>query len=63
MSKQLRLLEEAMEHDNILRLLDEVYEQEQLEREIRDYDMEREHKSAMKEAAVYNAIEYDYLAS
>lgn len=63
MSKQLRLLEEAMEHDNILRLLDEVYEQEQLEREIRDYDMEIKHKSAMKEAAIYNAIEYRYLAS
>lgn len=63
MSKQLRLLEEAMEQDNIIRLLDEAYEQEQLEREIRDYEMEREHKSAMREAAKYNAVEYGYLAS
>lgn len=57
MSEQLRLLEEAMEQDNIIRLLDEAYEQEQLEREM------REHKSAMREAAKYNAIEYGYLAS
>lgn len=63
MSKQLKQLTEAMEQDNIIRLLDEAYEQEQLEREIRAYEMEREHKSAMKEAAKYNAIEYGYLAS
>lgn len=63
MSKQLRLLEEAMEQDNIIRLLDEVYEQEQLEREMRAYEMEREHRIAMREAAKYNAVEYGYLAS
>ena len=63
MSKQLRLLEEAMEQDNIIRLLAEAYEQEQLEGEIRAYEMEREHKSDMREAAKYNAVEYGYLAS
>lgn len=38
MSKQMRQLTEAMEQDEIIRLLDEVYEQER-----KEFDMAREY--------------------
>lgn len=63
MSKQMRQLEETVKHDDMLRMLDEAYEQEQLEKEIRAYKTTREHRIGIKEAARYITIEYGYLAS
>ena len=63
MSKQMRQLEETAKYDDMLRLLDEAYEQEQIEKEIRVYETTREHRIGIKEAARYITIEYEYLAS
>lgn len=62
MSKQQRLLEEAMEQDNIIRLLDEVYEQEQLDREAQEYGYGN-YSTSSNNYDMYMAIEYGYLAS
>ena len=63
MSKQMRQLVETVKYDDMLRMLDEAYEQEQLEKEIRAYESTREHRIGIKEAARYITIEYGYLAS
>ena len=63
MSKQMRQLEETVKYDNMLRLLDDAYKQEQLEKEIRAYETTREHRIGIKEAVRYITIEYEYLAS
>lgn len=62
MSKQQRLFEEAMEQDNILRLLDEAYEQEQLDREAQQYGYGNYYTSRY-DYNMYMAIEYSYLAN
>ena len=50
MSKQMRQLEETVKYDDMLRMLDEAYEQEQLEKEISAYEATREHRIGIKEA-------------
>lgn len=62
MSKQQRLLEEAMEQDNIIRLLDEVYEQEQLDREAQEYGY-GDYSTSRNDYNMYMAIEYGYLTA
>lgn len=66
MSKQMRQLVEAIEAERYeketLRLLDEVYEQEQLDREAQEYGYGNYSKSS-NNYNIYMAIEYGYLAS
>ena len=66
MSKQMRQLVEAIDAERYeketLRLLDEVYEQEQLDREAQEYGYGNYIKSR-NNYEMYIAAEYGYLAS
>lgn len=66
MSKQMKQLTEAMEQDEIIRLLDETYEQERKEfnmvREYAEYGYINNNRSTLNSINVYNAIEYGCFA-
>lgn len=65
MSKQQKLLVEAMEQDIIINLLDEVYEQKRNEldmvREYQEYGYINNSIQTLKSINIYNAIEYGCL--
>lgn len=60
MSKHQRLFEEAMEQDSIIRMLDEAYEQEQIDREAQQYGYGNYYTSRY-DYDMYMAVEYSYL--
>ena len=62
MSKQQRLLDDAMEQDNIIKLLDDIYEEEQFMREAHEYGYYN-HSTYSNNYNMYMAVEYGYLAS
>lgn len=66
MSKQMKQLTEAMEQDIIIKLLDEVYEQERKEldmaREYQEYGYINNNRSTLNLINIYNAIEYGCFA-
>lgn len=66
MSKQMKQLTEAMEQDEVVRLLDEAYEQERKEidiaREYPEYGYINNNRSTLNSINIYNAIEYGCFA-